>query len=243
MKKTSHWKRFCERSRCSRLRVDESAGMRDLGTLGGIRSVARDINNSGQVVGESFLNSGEPKQEAERAFLWTASAGMTNLGELFDGWSRATAINGLGIVIGCRQRGSVVCGFVWSWERGMYDILGLGGRAFYPCAINDQGLVVGEGDDAEGKRRTFTWSHEDGLKQIPVPTDFHPCDLDLHGNILGNIHSRPWQQVGIYDTTCAKYLELPVAYNHQTSVKAINKDGTIVGQAGTGSTRHQHPVI
>jgi probable HAF family extracellular repeat protein len=222
---------------------DETAGMRDLGTLGGIRSVARDINNRGQIVGQSFVNAGEPKQESERAFLWSASDGMLNLGDQFESWSRAVAINDHGVVIGWRQRGPVVCGFVWSRERGATDIVGLNGRGFYPCAINDDGLVVGEGDDSAGRRRAFTWTLDGGLKQLAVPDEFHPSDVDTYGNILGNVYSRPWQQPGIYDTVRDRYFELPAAYNHQTSVKAINRKGVVIGEARTGPTKHQHPLI
>jgi len=221
---------------------DESSGMRDLGTLGGKRSVARDINNLGQIVGESFVNAGEPENGGERAFLWSENDGMINLGESFESWSRATAINNHGVVIGWRNRGSVVCGFVWSRERGATDIVGLNGRAFYPCAINDNGVVVAEGDSA-GRRRTFIWTLDGGLKQLAVPDDFHPSDVDPHGNVLGNVHSRPWQQPGVFDTVSGRYFEIPAAYNHQTSVKAINGKGVIIGEARTGSFKHQHPLI
>jgi probable HAF family extracellular repeat protein len=222
---------------------DESAGMRDLGTLGGRRSVARDINNLGQVVGESFVNAGEPKNGEDRAFLWSANDGMINLGDRFESWSRANAINNHGVVIGWRQRGPVVCGFVWSMERGTTDIVGLNGQAFYPCAINDDGVVVGEGDDSTGRRRTFTWTLDGGLKQLAVPDDFHPSDVDAYGSVLGNVYSRPWQQPSIFDTGKGRYFELPAAYNHQTSVKAINRKGVIIGEARTGSFKHQHPLI
>jgi probable HAF family extracellular repeat protein len=223
---------------------DETAGMRDLGTLGGLRSVACDINNRDQVVGMSFVNAGEPKQEAERAFLWSADDGMINLGARFESWSRAVAINDHGIVLGWRQRGPFVCGFVWSPERGTTDIIGLNGGGFYPCAINDDGLVVGEGNDTAGRRRAFTWTLEDsGLRQLAVPDEFHPSDVDAYGNVLGNVHSRPWQQPGIYDTVSGRYCELPAAYNHQTSVKAINRKGVIIGGASAGSSKHQHSLI
>ena len=44
-------------------------GMADLGTLGGPQSIARDINDRGQIVGESLTISG-----ARRATLWTSDA-------------------------------------------------------------------------------------------------------------------------------------------------------------------------
>jgi len=51
--------------------------MQDLGTLGGNSSAAYGINNTGQVVGEADLSS-----ISTHAFLWTASAGMKDLGSL-----------------------------------------------------------------------------------------------------------------------------------------------------------------
>jgi probable HAF family extracellular repeat protein len=222
---------------------DESGGMRDLGTLGGIRSVARDINNREQVVGESFVNAGAPRHEYERAFLWSPDGGMINLGQSFESWSRAIGINDHGVVIGWRQRGHVVCGFLWSQERGATDILGLSGRGFYPSAINDDGLVVGEGDDNAGRRRAFTWTLDGGLKQLAVPDEFHPTDIDAYGNVLGNVYSQPWQQPGIYETVRGRYFELPAAYNHQTSVTAMNRNGMITGVAHTRSSKHSHPLI
>jgi probable HAF family extracellular repeat protein len=217
--------------------------MRDLGTLGGRDSVAHGINRNSVVVGNSFIGAGDPRYENERAFLWSENSGMVNLGKSFEGWSRAIGINNSDVVLGWRQLGAVVCGFVWSEKHGANDIRGLSGRGFYPCAINDDGLVVGEGDDNSGNRRAFIWTHDGGLKQVAAPDDFHPADVDIHGNILGNIHSRPWQQPGIYDTVREKYFALPWMYNHQTSVKAMNQNGVILGVAHTDSWKHHHPLI
>jgi probable HAF family extracellular repeat protein len=221
----------------------ESKGMVDLGTLGGSRSVARDINVTGLVVGESSLEGAEPRQELQRAFLWSAENGMTNLGASFDGWSKAIGVNSRGVVVGWRQRGKVVGGFVWSKENGTTDIIGSAGLNFYPTAINDDDVVVGEGDTQEGKRRCFTWTAADGLEMVQVPDDFHPSDMDNRGIILGNIHSKPWMQPGLYQLTTKKYMNLPSAFGHQTSVSAMSESGFIIGQAGAGSTKHIHPLI
>jgi probable HAF family extracellular repeat protein len=222
---------------------DKREGMRDLGTLGGRESVARSINNNCQIVGNSFVGAGDPRPEGERAFLWTQAAGMTDLGTQFEGWSRAYEINSGGVVLGWRRRGSVVCGFVWSPDSGVIDIVGEGGRAFFPCAINDSGLVIGEGDDPLGKRRAFSWTREGGLRQLVVPDDFHPCAVDEHGTIIGNVHSRPWNRPYLYSTITGKFLALPFVEEHHTSVKEINRNGVIVGAASTGSWKHSHPLV
>lgn len=221
----------------------EGHGLRDLGTLGGRDSVGRSINKSCQVVGESFVGTGDPSQEAQRAFLWTPDGGMIDLGRAFEGWSRAREISDNGVVLGCRLRGAVVCGFVWSADMGVIDLVGAGGRPFYPCAINNVGLVIGEGDDSFGKRRAFCWTREQGLRQLTVADDFHPCDVDQHGNIAGNVHSRPWNRPYLFNSITGDFLPLPFVEDHHTSVKAINDSGVIVGAAWTGSWKHTHPLV
>jgi probable HAF family extracellular repeat protein len=51
--------------------------MSDLGTLGGSNSSARGINDPSQVVGYS-----DTANRSQHAFLWTSTAGMTDLGTL-----------------------------------------------------------------------------------------------------------------------------------------------------------------
>jgi probable HAF family extracellular repeat protein len=146
-------------------------------------------------------------------------------------------------VLGWRQRGTIVCGFVWSPKFGVIDIVGEGGRGFYPCAINDAGLVVGEGDDSSGKRRAFSWTRDEGLKQLVVADDFHPTDIDVHGTIIGNVQSRPWNRPYLCRPSTGEFLALPFVEDHQTTIKAINRDGVIVGAAWTGSWKHSHPLV
>jgi probable HAF family extracellular repeat protein len=66
----------------------------DLGTLGGGRSQANDLNASGQVVGWSILANG-----STHAFLWQNGI-MTDLGTLGVDFSEALAINDAGQVVG-----------------------------------------------------------------------------------------------------------------------------------------------
>jgi probable HAF family extracellular repeat protein len=78
----------------------------DLGTLGGTSSVAWAINNAGQVVGRAHLPR-KGTQDTFHAFLWTAAAGMRDLGLPSDA-ARAQArdLNETGWVVGERYLGS-----------------------------------------------------------------------------------------------------------------------------------------
>ena len=123
-----------------------STGVKDLGTLGGTNSWAAGINNSGQVVGAAETNN---INGFFYAFLWTASAGMQNLGGMggTGGGSYATAINSAGAVVG----GAAPAGtspyphaFLWTAAGGMQDLGTFGGDSSYAYSINTSGEVVGE---------------------------------------------------------------------------------------------------
>ncbi|RYZ49775.1 MAG: hypothetical protein EOP07_23980, partial [Proteobacteria bacterium] len=71
------------------------AAVKDLGTLGGSYSFARDINQSGQVTGESTTAKGET-----HAFIWKG-AELIDLGTWkTHKFSMANGMNNLGQVVG-----------------------------------------------------------------------------------------------------------------------------------------------
>lgn len=74
--------------------------MIDLGTLGGNNSWGRDINNLGQIVGESTTAT-----RNTRAFLWQNGV-MTDLGTLGGANSSASAINDQGDIVGWAETAS-----------------------------------------------------------------------------------------------------------------------------------------
>src|SRR5204863_7489495 len=104
-------------------------------------------------------------------------------------------------------------------------------------------LVSGEGDDGFAKRRVSVWTREAGLSQLAVPDDSHPCDIDAHGRIIGNVYSRPWSRPYLYSSITEGCLALPFVEEHNTSVKAINRSGVIVGAASKGSWKHSHSLV
>ena len=111
----------------------------DLGTLGGAESYALGINDSGQVVGNSFVS----RYDQLYAFTWSASTGMVNLGSLGYPPSIAHAINNRGQVVGMAQTlGQPLDAFLWTQGKGLRDISPntMGAEAF---AINGTGQIVG----------------------------------------------------------------------------------------------------
>ncbi|MEH2423166.1 MAG: hypothetical protein V7K48_20310 [Nostoc sp.] len=130
----------------------------NLGTLPGDNySVANDINDSGQVVGSSGLTG----VDDGRAFLYSSSTGLQNLGKLrpTDLFSFAGGINNLGQVVGFSGTnnnffapdGNGLRAFLYS-DNTLYDLndliapgLDAGFTLTAASAININGQIVGRG--------------------------------------------------------------------------------------------------
>jgi probable HAF family extracellular repeat protein len=140
--------------------------MQDLGTPGGSMSRATAINNAGQVVGGGFVESGH-----ERAFLWTAAAGMKELGHLGGNFSRAAAVNDAGEVVGMSTTGpggSDMHAFLWTPAQGMRDLGVLpDGMTSEARDINELGQIVGWSDSPHAPHVfAFVWTAFDGMVNI-----------------------------------------------------------------------------
>jgi len=141
--------------------------LQDLGTLGGggDDSGAFGVNAAGQVVGQANSSSGAPDQ----AFLWTAAAGMTDLGNLGGSSSIANAINASGQVAGESELANGFNhAFLWTESGGMQDLGTLpGGQQSGANAINSAGEIagwanVGTIDDA------IVWTQSAGLVNLGI---------------------------------------------------------------------------
>jgi probable HAF family extracellular repeat protein len=129
--------------------------MTDLGTLGGHFSDAYDINNLGQVVGQSNLNVGD-FNALSQAFLWENGI-MQDIGTLYNGGSKAMRINDLGQVVGQgwsidyqEQSPDEMYAFLWDSQNGLIDLTDLlptnsGLNLWAAVDINNAGQVIGAG--------------------------------------------------------------------------------------------------
>jgi probable HAF family extracellular repeat protein len=125
----------------------------DLGSLGGGSSIAWDINDHGQVTGESWNTAG-----GSHAFLWT-SDGMRDIGTLGGNYSVGRSINDCGQVAGESDigTGQTIRAFRFTEGEGMIDLGSLGGTNSRAYGINNNGQVVGESDTGPILRSSVRW--------------------------------------------------------------------------------------
>lgn len=131
----------------------------DIGTLGGLSSVALDINEIGQVVGGADVPDGK-----RHAYLWENGV-MTDLGTFGSSQSEAWGINIHGQVVGLAS-GTGGLGIAFLWDDGEFTELnnrtGLG--TLIPAeatAINDNEQIVGKTAFPSAEQHAFLW--EDGV--------------------------------------------------------------------------------
>jgi probable HAF family extracellular repeat protein len=208
--------------------------LQDLGTLGGVNSVANGINNSGQVVG-SFTNS----QGNSRAFLFTGGA-MREVGTLGGDSSNANGINDAGQIVGTAQLaaaspGQVMASHAFLDSNGTLQDLGtLGGASSAGNGINASGMVVGESDRTTTctespcpDRHAFLFSNG-RMQDIGSLGGFSTAfAINNAGQIVGE--SLAGGNTHAFLFVAGKMTDLGTVNGGNSSARAINNAGQIVG--------------
>lgn len=128
-----------------------------LSQLAGGQGLANDINNRGEIVGQSMNAFG-----VVTAVRWDASGAVSDLG-LLDGdtvgWGEA--INNNGEIVGYSENEATGLrrGVVWDGRGGivnMHDAIGSTGPSI-PWDINDSGVVSGQASINPGFAKGFVW--------------------------------------------------------------------------------------
>jgi probable HAF family extracellular repeat protein len=196
----------------------------DLGTLGGDRSAATAISNSGQVVGYSVTPQG-----AEHAFRWSAGS-MTDLGTLpGGGYSHANAVNDAGQVAGLSDRSSGSYGYPvrWSAAGAIQDLGGpITNQLGSGNAIDPAGRVAGGQRPAssEGEPVAMLYDTAGRPHLLAKGSLGAAAGINARGQIVGS-PAYIWQNGAV--------TSLPGLAGGSASARAISISGLVAGSAGT----------
>ena len=212
--------------------------VRDLGTLG----VAKSINNSGQVVGESKISG-----SLSHAFLWLPQpgyglpAGVNDLGTLPGGnESGARDINDSGQVVGWSYD-SAGDRRVFFWQNGAStSVKTLGGSENYAYGINELGCIVGWSKLSTGHDHAFIWENHvvTALGKLPGDAASAARDVNDSRQVVGySVDSGGYARAVIWNTTGSITIEdlgtLPGG--RASFAYDINSSAQVVGYSDDGS--------
>jgi probable HAF family extracellular repeat protein len=171
---------------------EKKKGMTDLGTLGGTFGYPNDLNQEGQVIGQSNMAG----DLTFHSFLWPGKGGkMQDLGTLGGDTSTALRLNDAGDVVGRSDLTGSQTHDGFLWRKG--PLTDLGTLQGDPCSranwINEERQIVGNSSDCTNPLHALLW--EDGGSPIDLNTLIPPnsslqlvnaVDINERGEIAGN---------------------------------------------------------
>jgi len=214
----------------------------ELTPLGGGEAKAHDINDHGEVVGQSVNAFGHPL-----AARWDASGSVSSLGALPGmNWSVAESINNNGEIVGYSED-DMTTAFSTYWDgRGgivnVHSAIGAQGTSV-AWDINDNGLIVGQAPLTAGFSKGFIWDqiHPATTEgSLPFYMGGANYGVNNNGELVGSAfffgdpddatHATPDDRGGY------EYPEISPPGRNFSQARAINNNGLIVGHSGYNST-------
>lgn len=207
----------------------------DLGTLGGLASVAAGLNNLGAVVGRSLIAN---NSEIQHAFAWRNGV-MRDL--------PATTIQAYGVSVNDSETvlgtlsasgGNPSGAFLWSPLGGTVPLPTLGGSQTQPWALNNAGQAVGSAWNSAGVEHPVVW--ENGvITKLPAQISGQARAINSLGQIAGFVattqfgtpHAMVWDRGATNDLGVLTELG-----GRQSFAWGINDSGVVVGGADDSST-------
>ena len=133
----------------------EDGQMLDLGTLGGTAGGTNDMNNRGQVVGQSNLAG----DMTHHPFLWDKKKGLIDLGTFGGSNGAATWLNDAGEVVGVANLPGDTAHDAFLWKNGVLTDLENLGQTSYAWSINSRAQVVGNSRVNSTTVHPFLWEN------------------------------------------------------------------------------------
>ena len=211
--------------------------------LGGGQGLANDINNNGEIVGQSLSPFG-----VMAAVRWDAALEIADLG-LIDGstigW--AEAINNNGVIVGYSENetNGQRKATLWDGRGGVVDVHAAIGASdsSIPWAINDNGVIVGQAKITPGIfPRGFVWDQVNPAEQ--AGSEIYPGGanyaINNNGHICGSGYFFGDPDDALYavpdDRGGYTYPLVNPAGFYFSQVTAINESGLLVGHSNYNST-------
>lgn len=223
----------------------------DLGSLYGFGSVARDINNNGQIVGWNYNST---NSEDMTPFLYENDT-MTDIGSSYE----AFAINDSGQIVGysglyengvwtdigispraINDNRQIVGGSgsqAYLWENGNLTDLGtLGGESWaYGININSNGQIVGYSFNNSGEMTAFLWENDTMIDLGTLGGNFSRAyGINDYSQIVGvSSTSSGENHAFLWDN--GTMTDLGTLGGNESLAYRINNSGEIVGWAETST--------
>ncbi|HYE87582.1 MAG TPA: hypothetical protein VEA16_14565 [Vicinamibacterales bacterium] len=210
--------------------------MQDLGTLGN-DSYGTGVNTSGTAVGFSDHADGRL-----RGFIWTASAGMQEIGTL--GWHTVPlGISDTGVVfgywyptVGSSSYRPLRC----TAADCMQDLGTLGGNYAVASAMKNAGRIIGS-SSLPGDRVThgFFWPASTAMVDIGTGGDYAgPRAINDSGVVVGSGSTTGNQQTHAFQWTQSGGMQdLGTLVGNYSEATAINVSGQVTGQSYDASNQ------